>query len=108
MSPSHSRTRRLALLSSVLVLFMSAPVAFSQTSGVAFNDACAQTGTCCPQMGEVCMLGDDVIPNHYYMESGSCNSEPGVGTCCYEAYSWCNDGYGTLHRYYFSASGNCL
>lgn len=109
MSSSTSRTRRLALLSSVLVLFMSAPVAFSQKHGVAFNDACAQPGTCCPLDLEMCFVGGDVVFDAVRKDSGSCGpSSPGTGTCCEETGSYCNGGGSTTYlNFYFDSDGTC-
>jgi hypothetical protein len=108
MSSKISSTRRLTLLSSVLVLFLSAPVAFSQTGVVEFNDACGQTGTCCPSRGDVCQLGGESIENHSYRNDGGCNQAPGTGTCCEETGSICNGGGTTNYlNYYDSASGSC-
>lgn len=102
---NQSRTRRLSLLASIVVLLVSAPVAFSQRGVVDFNEACAQSGTCCPSYGAYCELGE--ISDYYELESGSCNSMPGVSRCCYEPYSFCMiDGF-PVGNHFYSSSGNC-
>ncbi len=102
---NQSRTRRLSLLASIVVLFVSAPIALSQHGVIDFNDACAQSGTCCPSNGAYCDVME--LPDYYEKESGSCNSMPGVARCCFEPSSFCMlDGF-PLFNHYLSASGNC-
>ncbi|MCA0376438.1 MAG: hypothetical protein LCH84_12355 [Gemmatimonadetes bacterium] len=105
MKANTSRTRRIALLSSIVVLFMSAPVAFSQRSVVEFNDACAQSGTCCPSYGSYCELLE--VADYYEKSSGSCNSMPGVARCCDEPGSLCMLNSFPVDNHFYSESGNC-
>ncbi len=102
---NQSRTRRLSLLASIVVLLVSAPVAFSQRGVVDFNEACAQSGTCCPSNGLYCDVAE--LADYYEQGSGSCNSMPGIGKCCHEPYSLCMiDGFGVPNHFY-SSSGSC-
>lgn len=62
---------RLGLLTAVL---MVVPVSFSTEHGVVLTEACAD-GTCCAEMGSICVINDIVNPNGYYKGTGSCINE---------------------------------
>ena len=61
---------------SVAVLFVSAPVALSQTKGVVANDCGAQSdvGTCCQQAGAICNAGAGDNKDYCYRTDGSCQA----------------------------------
>jgi hypothetical protein len=40
--------------------------------GVRPTEAECQDGTCCPEAGSKCVVGDIVRPDKYYKSSGSC------------------------------------
>lgn len=40
--------------------------------GLEAAEALCQDGTCCPEEGSTCVVGDIQRPNKYYKSSGSC------------------------------------
>lgn len=62
---------RLALFSMV-TLAAAAPVTYSPGQGVHETVAECQDGTCCPEVGSTCVVGDHQRPDKYYKPSGSC------------------------------------
>ena len=68
---NHRVTRFLRVACPVAVLAL-APVAFTPERGVVENQACAQSGTCCPEPGSTCVIGDFSRADAYYKPSGSC------------------------------------
>lgn len=64
-----TRFLRVACAATVLAL---TPLAFTPERGVVENQACAQSGTCCPEVGSTCVIGDFSKADAYYKTSGSC------------------------------------
>jgi hypothetical protein len=56
------------------VLAGSIPVATS-LRGLQSATAACQDGTCCPEQGSTCVVGNNQRPERYYKPSGSC-TEP--------------------------------
>lgn len=54
---------------------MRTPVAFTPERGVVGNQACAQSGTCCPEPGSTCVIGTFSKADAYFKESGSCKAD---------------------------------
>lgn len=64
-------TKRLSLLA--LVAFSTAaPVGYSAERGFHEPTLECQDGTCCPEAGSTCVVGDHKRPDKYYKTSGSC------------------------------------
>lgn len=63
--------RRLTLLS-VVTLSAAAPVSYSPDRGLHEAMVACQDGTCCPEAGSTCVVGDHQRPDKYYKPSGSC------------------------------------
>lgn len=55
----------------IVVVLSASPVALRGRTVVA-NDACAQSGTCCPMIFTVCALGPQVIYEFYPWGGGPC------------------------------------
>jgi len=74
------KTKKAVVFSSLVVMSLAAPVAFSSASGIVPNDACGQsspnnplpTGTCCPQSNSICNAGGGDHEGYYYLEAGRC------------------------------------
>lgn len=67
----------IALLSLVLVS-AAAPVSYSPARGLHEATLACQDGTCCPELGSTCVIGEFQRPDKYYKESGSCTTPPPV------------------------------
>ncbi|HEX6373610.1 MAG TPA: hypothetical protein VF006_32085 [Longimicrobium sp.] len=63
--------RRLALFSAI-TLSAAAPVTYSPDRGLHAATAECQDGTCCPEVGSTCVVGDHQRADKYYKPSGSC------------------------------------
>jgi len=70
-----SRFLRVACPVTVLAL---TPLAFTWERGVVENEACAQSGTCCPEAGSTCVIGNFSRADAYYKPSGSCKDVDGT------------------------------
>ena len=71
------KTKKAVVFSSLVVMSLAAPVAFSSASGIVPNNACGQdnplpTGTCCPQYNSICNAGGDDHTGYYYLAAGRC------------------------------------
>lgn len=51
-----------------------APVAFTAGDGFVERQACAQSGTCCPEEGSLCIIGTHFARNYYFKGEGRCQS----------------------------------
>jgi hypothetical protein len=49
-----------------------APLAFSPGRGIEEQQACAQSGTCCPEPGSICVIGTNFARDYYFKPSGRC------------------------------------
>jgi hypothetical protein len=70
---TQQRKQRLRIIAA-LVALTAAPLTVKAGVPV-LNEACAQvddSGTCCPQAGSICVVGQYVAENHYYKTSGAC------------------------------------
>jgi hypothetical protein len=63
--------RRLALLS-VVTVSAAAPVTYSPDRGLHEATAECQDGTCCPEVGATCVVGEYQRADKFYKPSGSC------------------------------------
>jgi hypothetical protein len=48
------------------------------TPALAMSDACAQTGNCCFSVGDLCLAGDDPLPNYRTAGAHGCIIKPGT------------------------------
>lgn len=67
-----TRMKRVMIITSVLAIGASAPVAFSATTGLKANDAQCFTGTCCYEYQSICNAGGGNVSDYYYKSAGSC------------------------------------
>lgn len=65
------RIIRLPLLA-VAIVSAAAPVGYSAERGLHESTLQCQDGTCCPEAGSTCVVGDYKRPDKYYKSSGSC------------------------------------
>jgi hypothetical protein len=52
----------------------------AKTPTLAVSEACAEAGSsegCCVSMGDLCLLGGEVLANHRPSSGGSCSVKPG-------------------------------
>lgn len=63
------------------VTMVGAPLAFSPQQGMTVSEACAQyekkpdgpgTGTCCRQLGSICITPTGNVSGYYYKAEGPC------------------------------------
>lgn len=66
--------RSLALFS-VATLSAAAPVTFSPGRGLHEATLECQDGTCCPELGSTCVVGELQRADRYYKPSGRCLSQ---------------------------------
>lgn len=68
----NRRVKRAMQVLSPVLLLVAAPLAFSPETGVRENEACAQNGTCCREIGATCVIGHYVQEHAFYRSEGSC------------------------------------
>lgn len=69
----NKRILRLPLLAAV-VLSAAAPVGYSAELGLHESTLQCQDGTCCPEAGSTCVIGEYTRPDKYYKLSGRCQT----------------------------------
>ena len=63
------------LLATAAVAAAFMPVSISMR-GIEATRAACQSGTCCPEDRTMCIVGDNQVPDHYFISSGSCKTPP--------------------------------
>ena len=64
---------RLSLLAGG-ILSAAAPIGYSAERGFHESTLRCQDGTCCPEVGSTCVVGDYVRPDKYHKPSGRCQT----------------------------------
>lgn len=68
------RMKRNLQIGSSAALLTLAPLALSFDNGLTEQQACAQTGTCCPESTSFCLVGENVVRDAYYKSEGPCKN----------------------------------
>lgn len=68
-------TRRRTFLAGTLLLAVL-PLGYTPGRGITTSRGSCQNGTCCPESGAICVVGDNQVKNYYYKDSGACKLPP--------------------------------
>jgi len=66
--------RRSALATAIGAVVL--PLGYTPREGLSTSAAYCQNGTCCPEDGAFCIVGDIQVKNYYYKSSGTCKVPP--------------------------------
>jgi len=59
-----------------ILLVATLPLGYAPRRGLVTVKAYCQDGTCCPEDGAFCVVGDNQVKNYYFKASGSCKQPP--------------------------------
>ena len=59
-----------------ILLMAALPLGYTPGRGITTTRGNCQNGTCCPELGAICVVGDIQVKNYYYKDSGSCKQPP--------------------------------
>ena len=75
----NAKAHLIAIRRSIRVAAVGAlvlPLGYTPRQGIATSAAYCQDGSCCPEDGAFCVVGDIQVKNYYYKASGSCKAPP--------------------------------
>lgn len=69
------RGMRIPRIAWLAIVLATAPVQVTPDGGIAEQQACAQSGTCCPEPESTCVIGSFSRADAYYKAEGSCRNQ---------------------------------